>query len=261
MRRITIPEVHEQAWFPKSLRNGVTDGLQSVFRIGKIYDPIASRLARAIKASGAHRLVDLCSGAGGPWMSLHRSLARQNDGDHVEICLTDKYPNLSAFQGARETSGGAISYCAESIDATKVPARLAGFRVMFTSFHHFAPDQAVAILQSAVNDRQGIAIFEAARRRPLTILLTFLMPLGALLAIPFVRPFRLSRLIWTYLIPVVPFILWFDGILSCLRAYSPAELAQLISRLQANDYKWEIGEVTGRLAPVTYMLGYPERLC
>ena len=67
----------------------------------------------------------------------------------------------------------------------------------------------------------------------------------------------MSRLIWTYLIPVIPFVLWFDGILSCLRAYSPAELAQLISRLEGNDYQWEIGEVTGRLAPVTYMLGYP----
>lgn len=257
MSRITVSEIHEQPWFPKFLRDHVLDGLQSVFRFGKIYDPVAPRLASAVKASGAHRLLDLCSGGGGPWVWMHRALATQISGCQLDICLTDKYPNLGAFQSARAASGGAISFCAEPVDATTIPQRLDGFRVLFTSFHHFAPDQAAAILQSAVNNRQGIAIFEAARRRPLSILLTFLVPLGALFTVPFVRPFRLSRLIWTYLIPVIPFVLWFDGILSCLRAYSPAELSQLIARLEGNDYHWEIGEVTGHLAPVTYMLGYP----
>jgi hypothetical protein len=258
MSRITLSEIHEQAWFPRTLRDGVLDGLQSVFRFGKVYEPIASRLAVAVKAAGARRLIDLCSGAGGPWVSLQRTLAQQSS-DRLEVCLTDKYPNLAAFQSAREASGGAIDYSVESVDATTIPQGLDGFRVLFTSFHHFAPDQAAAILQSAVNNRQGIAIFEAARRRPLSILLTFLVPLGAFLTVAFIRPFHLSRLFWTYLIPVIPFVLWFDGILSCLRAYSPTELSQLVSRLDANDYKWEIGEVTGALAPVTYMLGYPEQ--
>jgi hypothetical protein len=258
MPRIKLSEIHEQPWFPKTFRDGVMDALQAVFRIGKIYEPVTARLVSAVKASGAHRLIDLCSGAGGPWISLHQTLARENR-DPLEICLTDKYPNIAAFRGAREASRGAISYCAESVDATRIPQRLAGFRVMFTSFHHFAPNQAAAILQNTIDSRQGIAIFEAARCRPLSILLTFLMPLGVFFTVPFIRPFRLSRLIWTYLIPVIPFVLWFDGILSCLRAYSPAELSQLISELRGNDYKWEIGEVTGRLAPVTFMLGYPDR--
>lgn len=258
MPRIKLSEIHEQAWFPKTFRDGVMDALQAVFRTGRIYEPVTASLANAVKASGTNRLIDLCSGAGGPWIWLHRTLARQSM-DPLEICLTDKYPNIAAFRGAQEASHGAISYCAESVDATKIPSWLSGFRVMFTSFHHFAPNQAAAILQNTIDSRQGIAIFEAARRRPLSILLTFLMPLGAFFTIPFIRPFRLSRLIWTYLIPVIPFVLWFDGILSCLRAYSPAELSQLISDLRGNDYKWEIGEVTGRLAPVTFMLGYPDQ--
>jgi hypothetical protein len=258
MPRSKLSEIHEQRWFPKTFRDGVMDALQAVFRIGKIYEPVTARLVSAVQASGARRLIDLCSGAGGPWISLHQTLAREST-DPPEICLTDKYPNIAAFRGAREASHGAISYCTESVDATRIPQRLAGFRVMFTSFHHFAPNQATAILQNTIDSRQGIAIFEAARRRPLSILLTFLLPLGAFFTVPFVRPFRLSRLIWTYLIPVIPFVLWFDGILSCLRAYSPAELSQLISHLRGNDYKWEIGEVMGRIAPVTFMLGYPDQ--
>jgi hypothetical protein len=256
MSRINLSEIHEHAWFPESLRDGVTDALQFILSASYIYQPIASDLSRAINAAGANHLLDLCSGSGGPWTWLHRTLALQSP-SRLEICLTDKYPNIAAFKRAHSISRGAISYCAESIDAARIPTGLRGFRTIFTSFHHFPPDQAAAILQNAVDNQQGIGIFEAPRRRPLCVLLTFLMPLAALLMVPFIRPFRFSLIFWTYVIPVIPFVLWFDGVLSCLRAYSLAELSQLILRLRPNHYKWEVGEKFGWLSPVTYLLGYP----
>ena len=256
MTRIEVSEIHEQSWFPNTLRDYVTDGLQFSLSFGNIYRPIALRLGKAINATGANRLVDLCSGAGGPWLWLYRNLGAQKEAD-LEVWLTDKYPNITAFERLQEASHGRIRYCAESIEAARIPPQLNGFRTMFTSFHHFAPNEAAAILQNAVDNRQGIGIFEAPRRRPLSIFLTVFMPLSALLLTPFIRPFRLWRLVWTYLFPVIPFVLWFDGLLSCLRAYSPAELSELISGLKTTGYKWEIGEEIGWLAPVTYMLGYP----
>lgn len=257
MSRIGISEIHEQPWFPNFLRNDVTDGLQFILNFGRVYRPAASCLRKALKAAGTDRLVDLCSGAGGPWLWLSRHLEDENTGK-VEVCLTDKYPNIAAFERLHEASGGRIGYCAEPVDAAKIPPQLRGFRTLFTSFHHFSPKEAAAIIQNAVDTRQGIGIFEAPRRRTLSILMTILMPLSALLMAPFIRPFRLSRVVWTYLLPVIPFVLWFDGVLSCLRAYSPAELSELIRKLKANDYKWEIGEQTGWFAPITYMLGYPQ---
>jgi hypothetical protein len=257
MKRTNLSEIHEQAWFPRSMRNDVTDGLQCIFRFGKIYEPIVPRLAKAIQAAGAQRVVDLCSGAGGPWTWLRGSLAREMNSERVEICLTDKFPNIAAFEREKEASGGALTFCDESIDASKIPAKLDGFRVLFNSFHHFSPDKAAAILQDAVDNRRGIAVFEAARRRPLTILLTTVVFFAAFLTVPFIRPFRVSLLFWTYLIPVIPFVLWLDGVISCMRAHSPAELAEMVSRLTPQDYIWDIGEVRGLLTPVTYMLGYP----
>jgi hypothetical protein len=81
------------------------------------------------------------------------------------------------------------------------------FGTMFSSFHHFPPNEATAILQDAVDNRQGIAVFEAARRRPLSIVLTFLVPLAAFCTVPLIRPFRFSRIFWTYLMPVIPLVL------------------------------------------------------
>jgi hypothetical protein len=126
-----------------------------------------------------------------------------------------------------------------------------------TSFHQFSLTQASAIIQNAVGSHQGIGIFEAPTRTVLSILLTFFVPFLALFTVPFVRPFRPSLLLWTYALPVIPFVLWFDGIVSCLRAYSPVEMSTMVSDLGTNDYIWEIGEETGWIAPVTFMVGYP----
>ena len=256
MSRISFSEIHEQPWFPKFLRDDVTEGLQFTLNFARVYQPAAACLRKALKVAGTDRLVDLCSGAGGPWLWLCRHLGDES-ADKLKVCLTDKYPNIAAFERLHEVSGGRIGYCAEPVDAARIPPQLRGFRTLFTSFHHFSPAEAAAIIQDAVDTRQGIGIFEAPRRRTLSILLTVLMPVSALLMAPFIRPFRLSRVVWTYLLPVIPFVLWFDGILSCLRAYPPAELSKLITNLKANDYTWEVGEQAGWLAPITYALGYP----
>jgi hypothetical protein len=64
------------------------------------------------------------------------------------------------------------------------------------------------------------------------------------------------------LIPVTPFVLFFDGLISCLRAYSMEELQEMTSGLESRGYRWEIGEKIGGLLPVriTYLIGSPQNL-
>src|ERR1700681_3004885 len=249
-------EFHDQQWFPKSLRDGVTDALQFILSLSGIYRPIVPLLNKAVEASGAERIVDLCSGGGGPWLWLYQ-LLRVSNGQSIEVCLTDKYPNVAAFENARRKTGGRITFYPGFVNAAALPRELSGFRTMFTSFHHFTPEEAVAILQNAADDGQGIGVFEAAKRDPLTILLTALILLAGFLTAPFERPFRVSRIFWTYFIPVIPFVLFFDGVISCLRAYSQKELSVLAAQVKAENYVWQVGERSGALAPVTFLVGYP----
>ena len=251
-------EFHDQKWFPKGLRDSVTDGLQFILSLGGIYRPIVPLLNEAVESTAAARIIDLCSGGGGPWLWLYR-LLRVSRGRRIEICLTDKYPNIAAFENARKKTGGQITFYPGFVEAASLPRELSGFRTIFTSFHHFTPDEAVAILQNAADDGQGIGVFEAAKRDPLTILLTVLMPLAGFLTAPFARPFRISRLFWTYVVPVIPFVLFFDGVISCLRAYSLEELSRLAAQVNAENYVWQIGERSGGLTPVTFLIGYPQR--
>jgi len=254
MRRFQLIELHEQPWSPSVLRDEATDALQFGFNLLNVYGAVAPLLLGALDSTRSRSIVDLCSGGGGPWFELGRKL--QEGPQLLQIWLTDKYPNLRAVENVGTASENHIRFYPGSVDAAKVPGGLRGFRTMFTSFHHFSPEQAGAVLQNAVDAGEGIGIFEVTRRAPSTILLTLGWALLLFLCTPWLRPFRWSRLFWTYLVPIIPLVLLFDGVVSCLRSYRANELREIVGRLRANDYQWEIGETGGRL-PVTYLIGWP----
>jgi len=265
MRRVQFVELHEQPWFPSSIREEITDALQFGFNLFKVYSPIAPLLQRALDSTRSGSIVDLCSGGGGPWLELSRKLqSRKLEGDPtaLQIWLTDKYPNLRAFEKVRAVSENHIAFYAGPVDAMKVPRELKGLRTMFTSFHHFSPEGARDILQNAVDAGEGIGIFEGTRRAPSTIGLMFAWVLMLVVCTPWIRPFRWSRLLWTYLVPIIPLVLLFDGVVSCLRTYRPQELRELVEKLTAAGYQWESGEYSRAIGEprITYLIGYP-RAC
>ena len=257
MRRLQLIELHEQPWFPSSLRDEATDALQFGLNLLKAYAPVVPLLQSVLDSTRSRSIVDLCSGAGGPWLDLSRKL--HGDSRSLSIRLTDKYPNLRAFQNARATSENRIDFYPEPVDAMNVPPELKGLRTMFTSFHHFRPEEARAILQNAVDASQIIGIFEITRRAPSAIGFMFPWVLILFVCAPLICPFRWSRLLWTYAIPIIPLVLLFDGVVSCLRTYRPQELREIIEKLTATDYQWEMGEHSGAPGkmPITYLIGYP----
>lgn len=260
MRRVQLMEIHDQPWFPSFLRDQVTDDLQVLLNIGKPYGDILPQLREGIERCGADSALDLCSGAGGPWPWLADALERS--GLRIRVELSDKYPNAEARERVQGHSAN-LHYRDESVDATRVPRELAGFRTLFTSFHHFPPQQAREILRDAAANRRGIGVFEIPGRRPLTLLLLPLVLIADIVLVPFLRPRPLARgawrLVWRWLVPIVPVVLLFDGIISCLRAYSPGELRELTSGLADSGYRWKIGcDKRGFLRlPITYLVGYP----
>jgi hypothetical protein len=254
MCRVQLIEIHEQSWFPSLLRDEATEALQFGFNLLNVYGPVAPLLQGALDSTSSRPIVDLCSGGGGPWLALGRKL--HDDRPQLQVWLTDKYPNPRAVENVTKGSENHIRCYPGSVDATKVPDDLQGFRTIFTSFHHFSPEDARAVLQNAVDAGEGIGIFEVTRRTPLTILVTLAWALLLFLCTPWIRPFRWSRLLWTYVVPIIPLVLLFDGVVSCLRSYRPQELQEIATRLSANDYHWKIGETAGRL-PITYLIGYP----
>lgn len=276
MRRLQLFEIGELWWCPGAIRDALTDYLTFMIELGKPYDSVAPLLTDVIEASprkaqphaatgadeesGSDRLthateiLDLASGAGGPWRSLVPLLAEA--GAPVRVRMTDRYPNLSAFARMTRLTEGHVTGEARPVMADDVPSSLTGIRTMFSAFHHFDPAHARNVLGDAATHGASIAIFEATRRDAKAIMLMCLTPIFVLLATPFIRPFRLSRLFLTYVVPVVPLAVVFDGVVSCLRTYTPSELRALAGVSAPHGYTWKAGEVGGGPIPVTYLVGH-----
>lgn len=151
-------------------------------------------------------------------------------GRELRVTLTDRFPSDAARKllGVSEEHG--IHYESAPVDATEVSEKRPGLRTLFNAFHHFRPELATHILSSAVDARRPIVVVEVLQRSPLSLLGMLMAPLVALVAVPFLRPFRPAWLLFSYAIPIIPlFILW-DGIISTLRAYDQKELLDLAQR-------------------------------
>lgn len=259
VNRLQLFEIQDATWCPRRWRDSMTGLMRlSIDRL-RIYDPILPHLHRLLDHAGTGEIVDLCSGGAGPWRRLSGALERPGR-PAPRVRLTDKYPNVEAFEQAAAASEGRVDFVAESVDATAVPATLTGARTLFSSFHHFPPDRARAILRDAAEKGAPIGVFEFTERSLFAFGGMFFAPLVALLVVPLLRPFSLWRLLDCVPLPFVPLVATWDGLVSNLRTYSPAELERLVAEIDVPGYRWETGRVPGRGTgiAVTYLLGLPE---
>jgi hypothetical protein len=257
LRRIHFFEILDQAWCPKAVREGATDALEAITSSADIYRSVREPMMSAIRISGATRVVDLCSGGGGPWLS--KGWLSKLWSSEPCVALTDKFPSPALAARVARNEG---MYSVDSpVDATDVPEELCGFRTIFSSFHHFPDSMASKILGDAVRRGDGFASAEVTSRSGRAMATIFLLPLYVWLLTPRMRPFRWSRLLLTYLIPVIPFVILWDGLVSCLRTRTPEELLALTRPFP--EYEWTAGYAGGQdvwLAPV-YLIGLPRGTC
>jgi hypothetical protein len=260
MGRVHLFELEDQEWFPGVVRDAGTAFLAFASRVSGHARALAPVLQRALSAAGERRIVDLCSGGAGPVAEIVDALAAR--GCEVHATLTDFYPNAGSLARVSARSAGRIEWRREPVDASRVPPELAGVRTIFNALHHFRPQAVRAILTDAAAARRPIAIFEVVAREPMAIVGMLFSPLFFALSLPFLRPFRWIWVPLTYLLPVLPlFVLW-DGIVSCLRVYSADELQALVDSLDPrhrDGYDWEIGRVRLGASPAraTVLIGVP----
>lgn len=248
--RLHLFEFNDQPWLPSIIRNALTGYLYAAYRSTPFGGMFAERIATLLNLSGSNRIVDLCSGGGGPIAIVNDELKKTGVAPH--IVMTDLFPNRSA-------GGGEIEYWTEPVDARVVPPRLTGMRTMFASFHHFEPQDAARILRSAYDRRCAIAVFEVTARTPAGILGAILIPFGVLLMTPGIRPLTVFQVVFTYLIPILPVMIFWDGLVSQLRTYSPQEMKAMTKDMDGPGYEWECGmmRVPGTPLKVPYLTGRP----
>lgn len=256
MKRIHLFEFHELEGFPQAWRRMLTDILTHFAWHSDPFYPVVPKLGQVLQRLQCREVIDFCSGSSGPILLVRKTLEEEANYP-VHVTLTDKYPAPESFARAFVLSGGNISFVTTPVDATDVPAHLKGFRTFFTAFHHFQPCEAKKILQDAVAKKEGIGLFEYTERSLSWVIPVLLTPLRVWCITPLLRPLTVARLLWTYIMPVVPLVTMWDAMVSNLRTYSAQELQALTEQIPCDDYSWEIGKIGPANCKITYLLGFP----
>lgn len=180
----------------------------------------------------------------------------------VEFVLSDLYPNAAAARQISNLGNPLLRYETKPIDAARVGPEQTGVRTLVGSFHHLPPQSARAVLLDAAKARQPLVIFELSDNGPPLWLWWTAIPGAFLLTLfitPFVRPFSFRQFFFTYVLPIVPLFIAWDGAASNARTYTPDDVRQLLKGQEDDGYSWEIGaRRVGRLpGKSVYVLGRP----
>jgi hypothetical protein len=264
MRRIHLFEWEDQPWLPRVFRDFITDQLRythSQTMRQPVNRAIAERLAAIIRRTGSERIVDLCSGAGGPLPQIGSMLAGDL-GVPVRLVVTDLFPNVQAFKSLETQFPGLIEARYDAIDATDVPAELSGLRTLFTALHHFQPELVQRVLADAVRKNCPIAVFEPLERTARMVALVGTMSfVRGLTHAGIAGRLTPARALMTYVLPIAPAMFAWDGAVSTLRSYTGDELLSLARQVTIDQFDWEVGrfEITGPYGamPTTYLTGIP----
>jgi hypothetical protein len=231
-----MKELEDLDRFPVLLRNYQTEFIGAVVVWLRVYAPLTRRLRQRLGAPVP--MVDLCSGSGEPAITIHRESCTFSS-----LTLTDKFP------GRRPPPDAPWSYVQESVDALDLEPERGTCYTMFNAFHHFRDQEKLRIIHR-LRDRGSEACFvELLEPTVLCALKVILMgTMGTLLFTPFVRPFSLGRLFFTYIVPVNVITITFDGVVSVLRARSAKQFRALLSD---EDGAVQVTRLDGRILPLT----------
>ncbi|HEY3389482.1 MAG TPA: hypothetical protein VGK38_07935 [Prolixibacteraceae bacterium] len=253
-----IFEFEDLTWFPDTIRESMTDYLRYLITALNFYKPVIPLIIEGLTQTNSNQIVDLCSGGGGAIEKIQTNLAQQSDIE-VKIVLTDKFPNKNAFEFISAKTNGMVSFSDISVDASHVPANLKGFRTIFSGFHHFNNRFAKSVLKNAVDANCGIGIFDGGNKNIFAVLAILIFhPILFFLFTPFFKPFRFSRIFFTYIIPIIPFCTIWDGVVSIIRLYKPNQLLKMAQEVDGENYFWKAGIKRSNFGlNVTYLIGYP----
>ena len=215
-----MKELEDYNWFPSVLRNFQTAFIGFVVSTFNVYDVFVQHLKTL--SLPVQPMTDLCSGSGEPAISIFRKSTCFS-----RLVLSDKYPNSLKLDDDK------IFYEAQSADVLEMEFKYGTYYTMFNAFHHFGDEDKLKIAQK-IQASGSVAFFVEILEPGIFCILKvfFTTTVGSLLFTPFIRPFSLKRLFFTYILPVNILAISFDGIVSVLKSRSVKQYQKLFTNYE-----------------------------
>ncbi|KAJ5769453.1 hypothetical protein N7520_004012 [Penicillium odoratum] len=250
--RFHLLEIGDQSWCPEWMRVYIQSYLT---RVWNLHLPPFSKTSPAGVAANLilehlpdasfFTFVDLCAGAGGPTGTLEKILNSKllaEGKQTAQFVLTDLHPCLEEWSAISKRQEK-FSYISEPQDATQCE-RIAGdgkeCRIFNLCFHHFDDPAASTTLRKAAESADSFIIFEFAQRN-----FTSLLNIPVMLLFPLwytIARYRNSplHLFFTYVIPLLPLLLAFDGLVSTMRCRTGEEIEGLLRQEDLDLTGWTL---------------------
>ena len=191
-------------------------------------------------------------------IEVYKNLKSEKDYAQLRLTLTDLYPDQKTIKEIKHGEDKEIEYLENPVNATQVNPELTGLRTIVSGLHHLKPDLAKKVLQNAKENNQPILVFEISDNSFPIFLWWLAIPvafLTMLLVTPMIRPITWKQLVFTYLIPILPIVIAWDGAVSNARTYTLEDMQELIGNSSDPGYHWEMGKIKGKGGNKLYLLG------
>ena len=244
-----IKELEDYNWFPSILRRWQMEFIGAVAVWTKLYKPLATVLEQIINKNKIAALHDVCSGSGISAVYIHSQLAQK-----IPLLLTDKYP-YTAFNNKPP-----VVYSLHTVDVIKLQPVQNTCYTMYNTFHHFTIAQQKEIIQKMLDNSTSFLFAEILEPGVINIAkIFFTTTIVQLLAAPFVKPFSLSRLFFTYIIPVNLFTITYDGIISVLKSKTVKQYRELVKGISGQSFVITVNKINNIAGNVIYIKGEPKK--
>lgn len=241
--RIQLFEFCDQAWLPETFRTYFHVSLSFSERVFGIFNEAPRIVNNFMSKTGNSILLDLCSGHGGMVDNLV-CVARKKQIKLPKIVLSDIFPNLRGYSILQMKHGeNSLSYLDKPLSVHELNGTPHKSLMMVFALHHFGPAAATEIIRNMAREKKNILILEGMERSFLTLLLFVLTFPVAVLSFAlcgiFVRPASIIGLVFSILIPIIPLMVFFDGVVSILRIYTFKEIEAMLPPEEKENYSIE----------------------
>jgi hypothetical protein len=243
-----VKELEDYKWFPFKLRCWQMEFIGNLSVWSRLYKPLVTVLQQIIDHNKITLVQDLCSGSGIPAVYVYNQLNSK-----PPIKLTDKYPIIS-FRNQPS-----VNYSLKPVDINELAPEEYVCYTMFNAFHHFTASQQIEFVKNMANNKAPFLIVEILQPGFFNIVKIFLSTtLLQLLIAPFIKPFSLSRLFFTYIIPVNLFTITYDGIISVLKSKTVKQYAIQLKAAETENYNITVTAIKNLKGNIIYIKGEPK---
>ncbi|AGH96688.1 hypothetical protein [Pseudobdellovibrio exovorus] len=174
----------------------------------------------------------------------------------------DRHQHLLSLKGALKPPYEQIKLSEISaINSSSSDGRVRKAVFSINQSHLMTDAELVQLLQELTKKFDQVMIGEGNNKSIRQIIgMTILAPLVAVVASFFIKPFRWSRLFFTFIIPLLPLMITWDGLVALIRIRNPKrlkEIAEASTAAAGKDWHWDSGKLqNNRGGFIIYLNGW-----